>query len=147
MKIHSIRIWFQEASSCDGEIDDLRSHQVDLSSQLEQKQVNVQQLQGTSDTMDGDIERLVEVKQKVCKCLHFTCPKGQLQTRGQGHISCYCGFETANLSANYYPLLFTPFLSVQFRYAEFKFRIIFMPPFEEGGAYCVAHVGRYVGIP
>ena len=21
----------------------------------------------------------------------------------------------------------------------------FMPPFEEGGAYCVAHVGRYVG--
>ena len=22
---------------------------------------------------------------------------------------------------------------------------IFMPPFEEGGAYCVAHVGRYVG--
>ena len=20
-------------------------------------------------------------------------------------------------------------------------------PFEEGGAYCVAHVGRYVGIP
>ena len=22
---------------------------------------------------------------------------------------------------------------------------IFMPPFEKGGAYCVAHVGRYVG--
>ena len=22
---------------------------------------------------------------------------------------------------------------------------MFMPPFEEGGAYCVAHVGRYVG--
>ena len=21
------------------------------------------------------------------------------------------------------------------------------PPFKEGGAYCVAHVGRYVGIP
>ena len=21
-----------------------------------------------------------------------------------------------------------------------------MPPFEEGGAYCVAHVGRYVGM-
>ena len=21
-----------------------------------------------------------------------------------------------------------------------------MPPFEKGGAYCVAHVGRYVGI-
>ena len=23
--------------------------------------------------------------------------------------------------------------------------LIFMPPFEEGGAYCFAHVGRYVG--
>ena len=23
---------------------------------------------------------------------------------------------------------------------------IYAPPFEEGGAYCVAHVGRYVGI-
>ena len=125
MKINWVRILFQEASSCDGEIDDLRSHQVDLSSQLEQKQVNVQQLQGTSDTMDGDIERLVEVKQKVCKYLHFTRPKGQGQTRGQDRRSWYCGFETANLSANYYPLLFTPFLSVQVRYAEFKFMVIF----------------------
>ena len=25
------------------------------------------------------------------------------------------------------------------------FFLLFMPPFEEGGAYCVAHVGRYVG--
>ena len=25
--------------------------------------------------------------------------------------------------------------------------VVVMPPFEEGGAYCVAHVGRYVGIP
>ena len=24
--------------------------------------------------------------------------------------------------------------------------LLFMPPFEEGGAYCVAHVGRYVGM-
>ena len=24
---------------------------------------------------------------------------------------------------------------------------IFMLPFEKGGAYCFAHVGRYVGIP
>ena len=27
-----------------------------------------------------------------------------------------------------------------------QFTLIFMPPFEEGGAYCVAHVGRYVGM-
>ena len=24
-------------------------------------------------------------------------------------------------------------------------QIMFMPPFEKGGAYCFAHVGRYVG--
>ena len=32
-----------------------------------------------------------------------------------------------------------------------SFMSVIMPPFEEGGAYCVAHVGRYVrryvGIP
>jgi len=55
----------QEANGCDGEIQELRDHQVDISSQLEQRQINVQQLQGSSDTMDGDIERLLEVKQKV----------------------------------------------------------------------------------
>ena len=27
-----------------------------------------------------------------------------------------------------------------------KVATMFMPPFEEGGAYCVAHVGRYVGM-
>ncbi|KAK3091997.1 hypothetical protein FSP39_024328 [Pinctada imbricata] len=59
-----IKATINEAGSCDGEILDLRSHQGDLSSQLEQRQVNVQQLQSTSDTMDGDIERLYEIKQK-----------------------------------------------------------------------------------
>ena len=26
-----------------------------------------------------------------------------------------------------------------------KMLLLFMPPFEKGGAYCFAHVGRYVG--
>lgn len=55
----------QEANGCDDEIQDLRGHQVELSQQLEDKQVNVQHLQGNSDTLDGDIERLFENKQKV----------------------------------------------------------------------------------
>lgn len=55
----------QEANGCDDEIQDLRGHQVELSQQLEDKQVNVQHLQGQSDTLDGDIERLFENKQKV----------------------------------------------------------------------------------
>lgn len=38
---------------------------MELSQQLEDKQVNVQHLQGNSDTLDGDIERLFENKQKV----------------------------------------------------------------------------------
>lgn len=58
-------IFLKEANSCDGEIGELRDHQVDLSQQLEQRQVNVQQLQGESDTLDGDIDNLLELKQKV----------------------------------------------------------------------------------
>ncbi|WAQ97414.1 CCD40-like protein [Mya arenaria] len=59
-----IKQTIQEANSCDDEIKQLRDHQTDLSSELEQHQVNVQQLQSNSDTIDGDIDRLIEVKQK-----------------------------------------------------------------------------------
>ncbi len=55
----------QDASSCDNDIHELREHQQELSSQLEEKQVNCQQLQGSADTLDGDIERLLDVKLKV----------------------------------------------------------------------------------
>lgn len=55
----------QEANSCDGEINELRDHQTDLSQQLEQRQINVQQLQGEADTLDSDVENMVELKQKV----------------------------------------------------------------------------------
>jgi hypothetical protein len=39
--------------------------QGDLSQQLEQRQLNVQQLQSESDVLDTDVENLLEMKQKV----------------------------------------------------------------------------------
>ncbi|KAH9504072.1 Coiled-coil domain-containing protein 40 [Bulinus truncatus] len=59
-----IKQTIQEANSCDSELKELREHQQAVSEQLEQKQVNCQQLQGASDTLDGDLERAVEVKQR-----------------------------------------------------------------------------------
>jgi hypothetical protein len=49
----------------------LREHQQDLSSQIEERQLNVQQLQGTSDTIDGDLDRLIDNKGKVKHGLYF----------------------------------------------------------------------------
>ncbi len=65
----SVTVVVQDAGSCDGDIMEYREHQQELSGQLEEKQVNCQQLQGSSDTLDGDIERLAEVKQKVRETL------------------------------------------------------------------------------
>ncbi len=69
-------VFVQDASSCDSEIRELRENQQELSAQLEQRQLAVQQLQGASDALDGDIERLAEQKQKVQNCCvcSFTCP-------------------------------------------------------------------------
>ena len=55
----------QDANECDTEIRQLREHQVELSKSLEEKQVNCQTLQGNADTLDGDIEKMMELKQKV----------------------------------------------------------------------------------
>lgn len=57
-------LW-QDANSCDNEIRDLRDNQQEISHVLEEKQRNVQQLQSSADTCDGDIERLMEQKQRV----------------------------------------------------------------------------------
>ncbi|GFR74317.1 coiled-coil domain-containing protein 40 [Elysia marginata] len=59
-----IKQTIHEANGCDIEIKDLREHQQGLSEQLEEKQINCQQLQSTSDSLDGDVERTFEVKQK-----------------------------------------------------------------------------------
>ena len=59
----------QDANECDEEIKGLREHQVDLSKSLEEKQVSCQQLQGSADTLDGDIEQMLQLKQKVSPSL------------------------------------------------------------------------------
>lgn len=59
-----IKITIQAANECDSEIVQLREHQVDLGQQLEEKQVNCQTLQSSSDTLDGDVEQMLEIKQR-----------------------------------------------------------------------------------
>ena len=44
----------------------LRENQAELGKNLEEKQVVVQQMQGTVDTLEGDVERLSDLKQRVC---------------------------------------------------------------------------------
>ena len=62
----------QDANACDQDILELRTHQQMLSQELEEKQTTFQQLQSNADTLDGDLDRLVEVKQKVSdKTNHF----------------------------------------------------------------------------
>ena len=60
-----IKSTIQEGNQCDGSIHEMRLHQQELSGQLEEHQLNVQQLQGSADTLDGDIDRFMENKQKV----------------------------------------------------------------------------------
>ena len=57
--------YFQDANKCDDDIHELRQNQQELNQQLEERQLNVQQLQSSADTIDGDIERLIEYKHKV----------------------------------------------------------------------------------
>nr|CAB3228553.1 coiled-coil domain-containing protein 40 [Phallusia mammillata] len=54
----------KDASSCDDDIRQLRENQSEINRNLEEKQITVQQLQGTVDTLDGDCERWEEVKMR-----------------------------------------------------------------------------------
>lgn len=55
----------QDATSCDDDIRQLRENQAELGKNLEEKQIVVQQLQGTVDTLEGDVERFSDLKQRV----------------------------------------------------------------------------------
>lgn len=59
-----IKHTIHDANSCDEEIREYRDHQHELSNSLEERQLNVQQLQGNTDTLDGDLERMLETKHK-----------------------------------------------------------------------------------
>ena len=60
-----IKTTISDANACDGEIRELRGHQQELSAQLEDRQLNVQQLQSSADILDGDVDRLAQTKHKV----------------------------------------------------------------------------------
>ena len=53
----------------------------------------------------------------------------------------YSANETLSNEANVDDLVTWTF----YLHFRFKIHIYAPPPFEKGGAYCVAHVGRYVG--
>ena len=65
-----IKQTISDANQCDSEIKEYRDHQQGLSHNLEEKQINCQQLQTTTDTLDEDIERLAEQKARVCAILY-----------------------------------------------------------------------------
>jgi len=58
----------QDAAACDDDIRQLRENQSEITRNLEEKQLIVQQLQGTVDTLEGDVERWDEIKQRVSSC-------------------------------------------------------------------------------
>ena len=61
----SVFFFKQETDDFEKQIQVLLQQQQEISNEIVEHQTNVQRLQGSSDTLDGDIERLTEVKQKV----------------------------------------------------------------------------------
>lgn len=55
----------QDAQGCDGELHSLREDQKQLGQMLESKQIQCRELEGNADSLDGDIERQLEMKQRV----------------------------------------------------------------------------------
>ena len=55
----------QDATTCDGDIKELRARQQNVSQQLEEKQANCQQMKQAVDALEGTVETLQESRQKV----------------------------------------------------------------------------------
>ncbi|KAK3733202.1 hypothetical protein QZH41_019682 [Actinostola sp. cb2023] len=53
-----------DANACDGEIQDLRENQMQVSRDLEEKQVTCQQLQSRVDELDSEIDKMAEDRQR-----------------------------------------------------------------------------------
>jgi len=91
-----IKTTIQDANSSDAEIRELREHQHGLSAQLEEKQLNVQQLQSNADTLDGDVERLAENKAKNMSDILAKQQKGKYyQQSKEGKYTRLCKTDTA----------------------------------------------------
>ncbi|XP_033121483.1 coiled-coil domain-containing protein 40-like [Anneissia japonica] len=86
----------QDSSSCDAEIQQLRSHQQMLSEQLQEKQTSFQHLQSMADTLDGDIDRLMEIKQKNMTDILARQQKSKYyQANKDGKYTLLCKTESA----------------------------------------------------
>ncbi|XP_071960201.1 coiled-coil domain-containing protein 40-like isoform X2 [Antedon mediterranea] len=86
----------QDSSSCDAEIQQLRTHQQMLSEQLQEKQTTFQQLQSMADTLDGDIDRLMEIKQKnMTEILARQQKSKYYQSNRDGKYTLLCKTESA----------------------------------------------------
>lgn len=55
----------QDAQGCDSELHSLRDDQKTLGQLLETKQIKCRELEGNTDSLDGDVERQMEMKQRV----------------------------------------------------------------------------------
>jgi len=59
-----VKTTIQDAQGCDGELHSLREDQKQLGQMLESKQIQCRELEGNADSLDGDIERQLEMKQR-----------------------------------------------------------------------------------
>ncbi|KAF6040311.1 CCDC40 [Bugula neritina] len=59
-----IKATIQDAQSCDDELQGLRNDQKQLGQMLETKQIRCRELESNADSLDGDIERQLEMKQR-----------------------------------------------------------------------------------
>ncbi|PIK45458.1 hypothetical protein BSL78_17690, partial [Apostichopus japonicus] len=86
----------QDANNSDKDIAELRGHQQLLSQQLEDKQKDFHQLQSAADTLDGDIERLQEVKQmNMTEILARQQRVKNYQSLKEGKYNLLCKTEAA----------------------------------------------------
>ena len=60
-----IRDIMKESTECDHEMENLRDQQQQISQDLDSRQAGVRGLESSIHTVDGDIEKLHETKQKV----------------------------------------------------------------------------------
>ena len=66
MTLTFLCVSFQDAQGCDSELHALREDQKNLGQLLEAKQIRCRELESNADSLDGDIERQLEAKQRVC---------------------------------------------------------------------------------
>ncbi|XP_025098485.1 coiled-coil domain-containing protein 40-like isoform X2 [Pomacea canaliculata] len=91
-----IKTTIQDANDCDTEIRQLREHQMELGKHLEEKQVNCQTLQSSAETLDGDVQQMLELRQKnLMDLLTKQQRMKYLQQVKEGRYTPICRTESA----------------------------------------------------